>query len=124
MVFNKDKPKERKGKVLFINASLEYEKHPEVRKLNRLGEKNIEKIVKAYNEFKDGDGFSRVVSLDEIKENDFNLNVTLYVFPIEEEEEIDVKAEWEELRRINEELVKVDEKIEGYLRELGYYESS
>ncbi len=120
MVFNKAKPKERKGKVLFINASLEYEKHPEVRKLNRLGEKNIEKIVKAYNEFKDGDGFSRVVTLEEIKENDFNLNVTLYVFPIEEEEEIDVKAEWEELKGINEEIVKVDEEIEGYLKELGY----
>ncbi|MCD6155110.1 MAG: SAM-dependent DNA methyltransferase, partial [Candidatus Verstraetearchaeota archaeon] len=74
----------------------------------------------AYEEFKDGDGFSRVVSLDEIKENDFNLNVTLYVFPIEEEEEIDVKAEWEELKKINEELAKVDEKIERYLEELGY----
>jgi len=120
MVFNKDKPKERKGKVLFINASLEYEKHPEVRKLNRLGEKNIEKIVKAYEEFEDVEGFARVVSLDEIKENDFNLNVTLYVFPMEEEEEIDVKAEWEELKKINEELAEVDEKIEGYLRELEY----
>ncbi len=121
MVFNKAKPEERKGRVLFINASLEYEKHPEIRKLNRLGEKNIEKIVKAYNEFKDGDGFSRAVGLDEIKENDYNLNVTLYVFPIEEEEEIDVKAEWKELKGINGELARVDEEIEGYLRELGYW---
>jgi len=120
MVFNKDKPKERKGKVLFINASPEYENHPEIRKLNRLGEKNIEKIVRAYNEFKDGDGFSKVVDIDEIRENNFNLNVTLYVFPMEEEEEIDVKAEWEELKKINEELARVDEKIKGYLRELGY----
>jgi len=120
MIFNRAKPEERKGKVIFINASREYEQHPEVRKLNRLGEKHIEKIVEAYKEFKDVEGFSRVVSIDEIEENDYNLNVTLYVFPMEEEEEIDVKAEWEELRRINGELAKVDEKIEGYLRELGY----
>ncbi len=120
MIFNRSKPAERKGKVLFINASQEYEKHPEIRKLNRLGKEHIRKIVDAFEKFEDIDGFARVVDLDEIKENDYNLNVTLYVFPMEEEEEIDVKAEWEELRKINEELAKVDEKIEGYLRELGY----
>ena len=58
--------------------------------------------------------------MEEIKENDFNLNVTLYVFPIEEEEEIDVKTEWKELKKINEELAKVDGEIGRYLRELGY----
>jgi len=120
MIFNKAKPEERKGKVLFINASREYEKHPEVRKLNRLGKEHIKKIVTVFEKFEDVEGFARVVDLDKIKENDHNLNVTLYVFPMEEEEEIDVRAEWEELKRINEELAKVDEKIEGYLRELGY----
>ncbi len=118
MIFNRAKPEERKGKVLFINASREYEQHPEVRKLNRLGEKHIEKIVEAYRKFKEIEGFSRVVGIEEIKENDYNLNVTLYVFPMEEEEEIDVRAEWEELRKINEGLERVDEKIEEYLREL------
>jgi len=121
MIFNRNKPEDRKGKVLFINASQEYEKHPEIRKLNRLGKGHIKKIVEAFEKFEDIEGFARVVELDEIKENDYNLNVTLYVFPMEEEEEIDVKAEWEELRRINEELARVDERIEGYLRELGYW---
>ncbi len=120
IIFNKKKPEERKGKVLFINASKKYEQHPEVRKLNRLGEKHIEKIVNAYKEFKNIEGFSRVVSLDEIKENDYNLNVTLYVFPIEEVEEIDVAKEWNELKKIEEELKEVEKKIEGYLEELRY----
>ncbi|WP_297474771.1 hypothetical protein [Thermococcus sp.] len=40
----------------------------------------------------------------------------LYIFQIKEEE-IDVKAEWEELRKINGELMKIDKKTEGYLRE-------
>lgn len=118
LIFNKNKPEERKGKVLFINASSEYEQHPEVRKLNRLGGKHIEKIVEAYRNFKDVDGFARVVSLDEIRENDYNLNVTLYVFPREEVEEIDVEREWEELHRIEREILSVEKKIENYLREI------
>jgi len=120
IVLNKNKPQGRKGKVLFINASGEYEQHPDVRKLNRLGDEHIEKIVKAYKEFKDSDGFSRVVEIEKIKENDYNLNVTLYVFPEEEVEEIDVAGEWKELRRLEGELVEIERKIEGYLRELEY----
>jgi len=118
LIFNKNKPEGRKGKVLFINASSEYEQHPEVRKLNRLGEKHMKKIVDAYRSFEDVDGFARVVSLDEIRENDYNLNVTLYVFPREEVEEIDVGREWKELHRIEHELADVEKRIEGYLREI------
>ena len=118
LVFNKNKPEKRKSKALFINASREYEQHPEVRKLNRLGDEHIEKIAKAYKDFSETDGFSRAVGIDEIKENDFNLNVTLYVFPEEETEEIDVAEEWKELRRIEEELVGIETRIENYLMEL------
>lgn len=120
IIFNKQKPESRKGKILFINASNEYEKHPEVRKLNRLGEKHIEKIVSAYREFKDGDGFCRVVDVEEVRKNDYNLNVTLYVFPQEEVEEIDVAKEWEELRGIEREIDEVERRIEEYLAELGF----
>lgn len=116
IVFNKEKKEERKGKILFINASQEYEKHPDVRKLNILSEKNIERIVKAYEDFNDDDGFARVVDLEEIKDNDYNLNVTLYAFPEIEEEEIDVEKEWEEIKRIDEEMRKINGKIEEYLR--------
>lgn len=56
--------------------------------------------------------------MEQIKENDYNLNVTLYVFPEEEMEEIDVAKEWEESKRIERELLVVEKKIEGYLEEL------
>ncbi|MCD6575604.1 MAG: type I restriction-modification system subunit M [Nanoarchaeota archaeon] len=112
----KNKPKERKGKILFINASKEFEKHPEVRKLNILSDKNIKKIVDAYNKFKDIEGFSRVVSLKEIKENDYNLNVSLYVFPEEKEEEIDVNAEWKEMKNVEKELLQLENQIHEYLK--------
>lgn len=115
MIFNKNKPEKRKNKVLFINASQEFEKHPEIRKMNRLRDEGIKKIVKAYKEFKNIEGFSKVVPLKEIKENDYNLNVTLYVFPMEEEEEIDVLKEWEEEKQIEREIDEINKKIEKYL---------
>jgi len=118
IILNKNKPEERKGKVLFINASGECEQHPEVRKLNRLGKVHIQKIAEAYKKFGAGDGYVRAVSLEEIKNNDYNLNVTLYVFPEEAQEEIDIGEEWEELRSLEKEIAEVEEKIQGYLREV------
>lgn len=116
LIFRKNKPEERKNKVLFINASQEYEQHPEVRKLNRLGEKHIKKIVEAYKKFGDIKDFARVVPHEEIRENDYNLNVTLYVFPEEKEEEIDVMKEWEGLTEIEKDLNNVEKQIKEYLR--------
>jgi type I restriction enzyme M protein len=118
IIFNKNKSAERKGKVLFINASAEYGKHPDVRKLNHLADDNIQHIVEAYREFKDQPGFTTVASLDEIKENDDNLNVTLYAYPEQETEQIDIAQEWRELKQTEETLKAVDEKIEGYLEEI------
>ena len=119
LILNKNKPAERRGKILFINASREYVSHPEIRRLNKLGEKNIMKIVEAYRRFEDVDGFARVVSVEEIKENNYNLNVTLYVYPEEEEEEIDLVAELEEFRRIEAEereaVRRAMEYIEGII---------
>jgi type I restriction enzyme M protein len=122
LILNKNKPAARKGKILFINASKECQQHPEVRKLNQLADSNIDKIAKAYKEFKEIEGFSRIVGFDEIKENDFNLNVTLYVFPEEETEKIDVEKEWGNLRRLEKETAEIEAKIEGYLKEI-YKES-
>lgn len=119
IILNKNKQKERKEKILFINASNECEQHPEVRKLNILSDSNIKKIHTAYKNYKEEAGFSRVVSLDEVRKNDYNLNVSLYVFPEEEAEEIYVQKEWEELKKIEEEEKDVDKKIEVYLKEIG-----
>jgi type I restriction enzyme M protein len=118
IILKKNKERKRQGKILFINASNEFEKHPEVRKLNQLSDKNIKKIVSAYKEYQDEEGFSRAVDRKEIEENEYNLNVTLYVYPEEEIEEIDVMQEWKELKVIDREIGDVEKKIEGYLVEL------
>lgn len=118
IILNKNKKAERKG-VLFINASTEYIQHPNVRKLNMLGLENIAKIADAYGNFQDIEGFARVVSIDELKGNDYNLNVTLYVYPEEKEEKIDVAGEWKELQELEKESQDINKKIEGYLKEMG-----
>ena len=118
IIYNKHKPAERKGKVLFVNASKESEQHPEVRKLNILGKNNIKKIADAYQNFSEEKGFSRVVALDEIKKNDDNLNVTLYVIADQEDEEIDVSKEYAELKEFEKERKKIDGKLEEFISEI------
>jgi len=118
LVFNKEKPAERKGKVIFIDASELYIKHPEIRKLNQLSEENIAKIVEMYKDFKDFKNYARVVSLDEIEKNSYNLNVSLYVQKDNEIEKIDIFKEFEELKSLEEERQSIMEKLESYLEEV------
>ena len=118
MIINKNKPSERKGKILFINASREYEQHPEIKRLNVLSEKNINNIVKAYREFKDIEGFARVVSLNEIRKNDYNLNVSLYVSPKEDEERVEIEKIWGELNEIEKQSQEITKKLEEYILEI------
>ena len=118
MILNRSKSEKRRGKILFINASQEYERHPEIRRLNRLGEKHIERIVEAYRRFENVEGFARVVSLNEIKEKDYSLNVSLYIYPVEEEEQIDLAKELEEFQEIERREREVVENAIRYVREI------
>lgn len=115
IILRKNKPAERKDKVLFINASRQFEQHPEVRKLFILGKNNIGEIADAYRSFSDGEGFARVVDLDEIRQDDYNLNVPLYVIADEEVEQIDIAKEQEELKKLKEERQLLEEKLEQLL---------
>jgi type I restriction enzyme M protein len=117
VVLRKNKPADRRGKVLFVNASKEFEQHPEVRKLNILGKSHIEKIAGVYRSFGEEKGFARVVSLEEIKQNDYNLNVTLYVMADEEGEQIDIAKEYAELKELEKERQEIANKLEGYISE-------
>ena len=118
MILDRNKPEERRNKIIFINASQEYERHPEIRRLNRLGKRHISRIVEAYREFRDIEGFSRVVSLEEIKEKDYNLNVSLYVYPVEEEEQIDLAEELKEFQEIEKKEKEMVERAIRYVREI------
>ena len=120
LIFNKNKQKGHTDEVLFIDASKEYEKHPNIRKLNSLTDDNISRIVSIYREFEPNDGFSKVVSVDKIKEKDYNLNVSTFVNPINNENSIDITGTIEELNETNMDLSEVEDKLNAYLKELGY----
>jgi len=83
------KPKHRKGKVLFINADREV---TEGRAQNYLFPEHIEKIVSAWKAFEDLEGFARVVSREELKQNDDNLNIRRYADNAPPPESHDVRA--------------------------------
>lgn len=75
LIINKNKPAERKGKVLFINSELEYE---EGKNQNKLRQQDIEKIVQTFDDYAEIKRYSKVVTLAEIAENDYNLNIRRY----------------------------------------------
>ncbi|HJK93562.1 MAG TPA: class I SAM-dependent DNA methyltransferase [Polyangiaceae bacterium LLY-WYZ-15_(1-7)] len=83
------KPSERKGKVLFINADREFY---EGRAQNYLYPEHIEKIVSAWRAFEDIEGFARVVSREELRDNDDNLNIRRYADNAPPPEPHDVRA--------------------------------
>jgi type I restriction enzyme M protein len=83
------KPKAREGKVLFINADREF---TEGRAQNYLYPEHIEKIVSAWSAIADVDGFARVVSRDELRENEDNLNIRRYADNAPPPEPHDVRA--------------------------------
>ena len=76
VVCRTNKPKARKNKVLLINAVGEVTRE---RAQSFLTDDHIERIVKAYEKFKDVDGFAQVVSTKAILEKDGNLSIPLYV---------------------------------------------
>ena len=66
--------------------------------------------------------YSRIVTLDEIKENDYNLNISRYIDTTEEEEQIDVAQAIKELQQLEQERNEIEEKMYSFLKELGYCE--
>ena len=62
------------------------------------------------------DKFSYVTSLDEIKDNDYNLNIPRYVDTFEEEEPVDLDLVQQQLEDIDKDIVEVESEINGYLK--------
>ena len=114
LVFKKCRKED--GDILFIDASREFEKG---KNQNHLTDENITKIFESYKSRKEIEKYSHKSALDEIKENDFNLNIPRYVDTFEEEEPIDLNEVVSEIKKIDADMVGVDKKITKYCRELG-----
>ncbi len=89
LIINKKKPKERENKVLFINGELEYQ---EGKNQNKLRDIDIQHIIDVYDSYEDTKRYSKVVPIEEIRENDYNLNIRRYADTSPPPEQFDVKA--------------------------------
>ena len=117
LIVNRAKPADRKGRVLFVHGAEEF---VEGKNQNSLSDDNVARLSEAFHSFRDEERFSRVVPLEEIAENDYNLNITRYVDTTEPEEPIDLAAEVAKLMELRKERDAAEERMLGFLRELGY----
>ena len=114
LVFKKNR--DNNENILFIDASNEFEKG---KNQNNLTDEQVEKIVDTFIKRETIDKYSYVATIEEIKENDYNLNIPRYVDTFEEEEPIDLQAVSEKIASIDKEIAKLDDELAVYLRELG-----
>jgi type I restriction enzyme M protein len=120
LVFKKNR---NRNDVLFIDASgkdengnLRYRKD---KNQNRLDTKHIEDIVRAYENRVDIEKYAYVATIDEIKANEYNLNIPRYVDTFEEEALVDIEEVKNNIANIQNELAVVEVQMAKYLKELG-----
>ena len=118
-VLNRNKPPERRERVLFVDANQEGCFRPG-KAQNYLDPEHIARIVLAYQDFKDVDRFAHVSDLAEIGGNDFNLNISRYV---DTTEPVAVMLVEEALAQLREAEIRRDEavaRMDELLAEMGY----
>ncbi|MBM6599554.1 type I restriction-modification system subunit M [Priestia megaterium] len=116
LILNKNKSDYRKGKVQFIDASKIYKIG---RAQNYLLDSHIKEIFELYSKFEEIQYKSSVVSLEEIRNNDFNLNIIRYVDEPIKDDGISLEQAYEEMMKSIQESLKADEAIIEMLKESG-----
>ena len=112
LVFRESKPKAHRQKVLFIDASKEFKTG---RAQNELLPEHVDNIHRWYEDYQDVDGICRVVTLDEIRENDFNLNIPRYVEPVIEEESMSIDEAIANLKESLQEAYAAEDRLKELL---------
>ena len=101
--------------ILFIDASDLFIK---ATNQNKLSDENIDEIIKLYNDRKDVDKLSRLVSKDEITGNDYNLSVSSYILKNDEKEVVDIKLLNEEINQLSKRNHELRQAINEIIMEL------
>lgn len=117
LIIRKSKPAAHRGKVLFVNG---VETFVEGKAQNHLSGENVQALTKAFHDHADAERLARVVPISEIAANDHNLNITRYVHVGVEAEAVDVAEEVEKLIELRSQRDAAEERMMGFLKELGY----
>ncbi|EGR3864907.1 type I restriction endonuclease subunit M [Vibrio cholerae] len=133
LIINKDKPAALKNKVIFVDASAEF---GEGKAMNFLRESDITRITTEYSKAKQTlidageqtedklsdllnsvtvDKYLRVVDIAEIKQNDFNLNISRYIDTSEKEEIINIQNTLDNLHSLELQLKEVDKQLSSFM---------
>ncbi|MBU2622563.1 MAG: type I restriction-modification system subunit M [Proteobacteria bacterium] len=119
LIFDRSREKggvnQNRKDVIFVDASRDYLPG---KNQNALSDEHIKKIVETVKARQSVEKYAHVATFEEIKENDFNLNISRYVDTFEEEEEIDIDAVQQEIDQLETELVEVRAKMAVMLKEI------
>ena len=118
LVFRQKKRKDRKNKLLIVDASREYRTG---RAQNELLPEHVERIYGWVRDFKNVEGIARVVSLDEITTNDHNLNIPRYVEPMVTKDVPTVEEAMQKLRESAEAAFVAEDKLIALLKREGLF---
>lgn len=119
LVFERSREKggvnQNRKDVIFVDASRDYLPG---KNQNALSDEHIRRIVETVNARRDVEKYAQVATFEEIKENDFNLNIPRYVDTFEEEEEIDIDAVQQEIEQLENELAEVRARMTVLLKDV------
>ncbi|WP_446893012.1 type I restriction-modification system subunit M [Acinetobacter sp. NS4_7] len=104
------------GDILFIDASNDFEKQ---KNQNKLLPEHLDKIIDAFTQRQNIDKYAKVATLQEVKDNDYNLNIPRYVDTFEAEDEIDLNAIAQQLKELEQQSQNTDKVIAEFCKELG-----
>lgn len=112
VVLKKDKTDRN---IFFIDASREFEK---ATNQNQLREHDIERILNTYKKRQDVDKYAHLASFNELKENDFNLNIPRYVDTFEPEPPVDIKQVANDIHDLDQQIAASEKELVDMLGQL------
>lgn len=112
VVLKKDKTDRN---IFFIDASREFEK---ATNQNQLREQDIERILNTYKKRQDVDKYAHLASFNELKENDFNLNIPRYVDTFEPEPPVDIKQVANDIHDLDQQIAASEKELVDMLGQL------
>jgi type I restriction enzyme M protein len=116
LILRHDKPAEKKNQVLFINGEQLFKRG---RNQNTLEPEHARRLLDTYRAYADVDGLARVVDLDEIAGNDYNLNIPLYVAPADTGEKLTLAQALADLQSAHQQAAETRAALEAELAKWG-----
>jgi len=115
LLLNKNKPENRRKKIIFIYAARDFQ---DLKKRVKLRNKDIQKIITTIKNYKNVEQYCYISDYSELEENNFSLNLTRYVEPSAPDKEIDLKKTYEDIIILENEKKELENQLEKIFKEL------